>query len=160
MALSDYQPSRADVVVKGGSFKVRGLSLDDITAVMGDHLNDLNHLINLYHSDIDPKIHLVEGGTFILNLIKDAPTLVSQIIAITSDESKPVDELAAIARKLPLPVQIDALKKIVHLTFEEYGGVKKFAESLQAMAEQVMPAMSQLATDSNTSAPSSESTAS
>lgn len=147
MALSEYQPIRVAVDFKGGSFQVRGLSLDDITAVLGDHLNDMNHIINLYHKEVDPRIHLIEGAGFILNLVKDAPALTAQLIAHASDEP----ECAENARKLPLPIQIDAMRKIANLTFEEYGGLKKFIESLQEMAGKFVPAMT--TTDSDTLAP-------
>lgn len=141
MQLSDYTPLTKEVPVRGGSLTVRGLSLDDVSILMADHLDDLESLFDLYDRKGDDPI---TSTRFILTLTRQAPALVATAIALACDAP---DQVAK-ARKMSIPVQTNALQAILHLTFEEAGGFRKFAESLTTLIQSLRPATTQ--TDSPT----------
>lgn len=144
MALADYSPERVAIGFKGGSFQVRGLSLDDVSVLMKDHLADLDELLVLYSRNVDPQMTVAATAQYAVTLVREAPSLVANVIALASDEPDAIDN----ARRLPLPTQVDALKAIGQLTFEEAGGAKKFFESLKELVMRVRPPLTM--TDSPT----------
>ena len=121
MALSDIAVPTEIISVGRHSFSVRGLSFEDVTALINRHQIALEALIGMYGKATDADL--------LQFLIRESPTLAAQIIALASDE--PDQEKAV--RRLPLPTQIDALTMVAKLTFEEAGGVKKFAEQLAGL---------------------------
>jgi len=135
MALADYVVERKAVPFKGGSFDVRGLSLDDVTVLMREHLSDLDQVFELYASSASQEALVGETARYAIKLVQEAPGLVSNVIALASDEPGS----AATARSLSIPVQVDALEKIFMLTFEEAGGAKKFFESLSRLLTGLRP---------------------
>lgn len=138
MALTDYQVECRDVVVKGKPlFTVQGLSLEGLTVLVRTHLPDLEHIFNL----------VVAGGDFgetldasfdniALSLVANAPGLTANIIAVASGEAD-IEAATDAARRLPFPVQMDALIHIGELTFEEVGGIKKCGEALATILAQL-----------------------
>lgn len=132
MALSDITLPTETISVGRASFSVRGLSFEDVTALIGKHQSALEELIDRYNQK-------GSDAEVLQFLVRETPSLTAQIIALASDE--PDQELAA--RKLPMPKQIDALTAIAKLTFEEAGGVKKFVEQLAGLfggLRQMIPA--------------------
>lgn len=149
MSLADYQPSRATVEFRGGSLNVRGLSLDDVTHLIRHHLDDLDQIIAMYGDGVDTQMASVATAQYALKLVREAPGLVANVIALASDEPDHAEK----ARMLPLPVQVDVLKEVGRLTFEEAGGLKKFVESLTTLLGGMSLPMDSLAeamTDSRT----------
>lgn len=127
MSLADYQPARTTVPFKGGSFDVRGLSADDLGVLLKHHLPDLDRLFELYAEGVDERLAVFGTAQYAMKLVQDAPGLTAHVIALATDEDEVVDK----ARRLPIPVQVEALKAIVHLTFDEAGGPKNFFESMK-----------------------------
>lgn len=138
MALADYVVERKAVPFKGGSFDVRGLSLDDVTVLMREHLSDLDQIFELYASTTSQEVLVGETARYAIKLVQEAPGLVANVIALASDEPHQADR----ARTLSIPVQVDALEKIFLLTFEEAGGAKKFFESLGRLLTGLRPTVS------------------
>ena len=139
MSLADYEPIRASVEFKGGSLQVRGLALDDIALLMRGHLDDLNPLVDLYMQESQKENDISAMAKHIIALVREAPGLVANMIAMASDEPDLVDK----ARTLPMAVQIKAVQQIGVLTFEEAGGPKKFVESLIGLVRSATPARNQ-----------------
>jgi hypothetical protein len=135
MALSDYEPARAQVEFKGGSFFVRGLALDDVTALMKSFSSDLEGMIGIYARGVNNDQTVAAMTQYAIALAKEAPGLVANVIARASDEPDAVDN----ARRLSMATQVQALKEIGRLTFEEAGGPKKFFESLNGLLTMVAP---------------------
>ena len=131
MGLADYKPKVASVSLpgSGGDITVRGLSLDDIAVLMNEHLTDIDGLVAIHANSMTQDARVEEMARFAISIAKDAPALVANVIALAADEPGQV----ANARRLPLPVQVEILKKILTLTFEEAGGFPKFVESLTMM---------------------------
>lgn len=146
MSLADFQPERETVEFKGGSLSVRGLSLDDVTTLLRHHLDDLDAILEMYARDVDPNFASAATAQYAIKLVREAPGLVANIIALANDQPDYADN----ARRLPLPVQIELLKAIGRLTFEEVGGAKKFFESLATLMGSMQVPMDEATTDSPT----------
>ena len=137
MALADYTPARATVEFTGGSFQVRGLSLDDVSILMRSHLPDVEALVGmLSESNGGGNIEVGQVMQHAITLVKEAPGLVANLIALAADEPDLVDK----ARALALPIQVRAIETICNLTFDEAGGPKKFFESLVHLLSSLRPA--------------------
>ena len=136
MSLADYEPERLAVVSKGRElFKVRGLSLDDLTVLMRSHGADIESMIAIYDKGVRDDAAVAAMTQYAIALVKEAPGLVANAIALASDEPDEVDR----ARTLGIAQQIDAVKAIGKLTFEEAGGPKKLFESLIGLFRNVAP---------------------
>lgn len=137
MSLSDYKPET--IVVKGRnfSFEVRALSFTDLSALVRLHYTDLEALFTIYEQEAATGgISSVSVARYATGLIKDAPGLVSHIIARAADEPELVD----VAGRLPLLAQVDALQAIGKLTFEEVGGAKKLMDRMMNLVKDLKPA--------------------
>lgn len=142
MALSDFTPETIEIKSKRVSFEVRGLSMIDLSSLLRVHYDDLENLFRLYEEEGDkPEFSNVAMARYATKLISDAPGLVSHIIALAADEPQMVDQ----AKRLPMMVQLDALKAIGKLTFEEVGGVKKLVEMLRGLVKEVAPSVKPVA---------------
>lgn len=144
MSLANFTPATDVVLFRGKPLTtVRGLSLDDIAILMRENLSDLDQLLKLY-AETDDRIAVAATAQFAISVAKEMPQLVARTICLASDEPDAEDN----ARRLPIPTQIDALMKIIKLTFEDAGGAKKFFESLMQLVKTVAPTIDQQ--DSNT----------
>lgn len=140
MSLADFQPETLTVSTKRSSFEVRGLSFVDISQLVRTHMNDLEALFTMYEQEANGVgFGNLAMARFATRLISDAPGLVSHVIALAADEPEMVNQ----ATRLPLLTQVDALKKIGTLTFEEVGGAKKLLEMVVELVENLQPEKSQ-----------------
>ena len=138
MGLADYTPARETVEFKGGSMTIRGVALDDVALLMRGHLPDIDALVEIFAKQVPSEIETVAFAQHAMALVREAPGLVANLIALAADEP----DCVAQARSLPLPVQITLVEKIGRLTFEESGGPKNFFESLGNLFRSVSPALS------------------
>ncbi len=143
MALTDIVfPTRKVDAGDGQSFTVRGLCFDDLAFLMQEDPTGIDELVKrIQAGELPEEVSKGQIAKIIMNL----PKLPALIIACASDDSSP--EAVAIARRLPVPVVITALLDIVQLSFEPYGGVKKFVAALRdTLAEQeiVFPILDKL----------------
>jgi len=136
MSLADYQPMRTDVPVRGTSVSVRGLALDDVAVLMNLYLSDIDALFRLYDEEVDQASKVAAMAQFAIVLCREAPALVGHLIALAADEPDMIDK----ARRLSLPAQVDVLKAVFRMTFEEAGGARKFCESLGELLRTLAPA--------------------
>lgn len=135
MALLDYRPETAEIKFKNGSFRVRGLSLEDVSTLIRTHLPDMEMLFDLYQGSTTDVFAKGNADRFILTLAKDAPALVANFISLASGEEGSADA----ARSLSLPLQVTALSEIGRLTFEDAGGPKNFFAALMNLLGGVVP---------------------
>ncbi len=122
MALTDFVLPTVEVSFPGGSFAVRGLSLEDVTKLLAAHGPLMEQFFAKY-SGAPESTSALEVG---MGLINQAPLLVANIIALAADEEHLVERV----RKLPIATQQDALEKIARLTFDASGGPGKFVEAV------------------------------
>ena len=119
------------VTFAGGKFSVRGLALSDITILVAFHKDRLGELFEQFAvPGADSKLELTpeSGVPFALAFIQMAPTIAAHIIALADVREEGEDPDILTALKLPLDVQLDALEKILKLTFQMEGGPKKVLE--------------------------------
>lgn len=138
MSLANFVPDTVKVPHKKGDFEVRGLTLVDVAFLMREHLDDLEALIPVLTNasishDMGVSLLIKNGAA----LIREAPGLVATAIAIACDEPDSVDQ----ARRLSMPMQLNILKAMAKLTFDEAGGPKNFLESLLPFLRQAMPVL-------------------
>lgn len=105
------------------AFPVRGLNPNDVFGIYYRHAGQLAALFEKLISGFRSSGNFDPSGIQVvaLELVKDAPIVMGEIIAAAAD-GDPSDEASwradvEIARKLPFPVQADALAKIGELTF-------------------------------------------
>lgn len=135
MTLAAYKVAKREVSFIGGSFEVRGLSLDDIGTIFGAHMGDVDKLFKMYEKDELRATAVSESLKVAVGIVKDAPAIVGTMIASCADEPEMVD----VARKLSVDVQITAIQNIIELTFAESGGAKKFWDMMMVMVKRVRP---------------------
>lgn len=128
MGLKNYKPVRHEISLGDDSFFVRGLSLEDISALVNHHLPDIEALFTLFErgSSLDSDAAFQE---IVMAAINQAPGFVANVIALASDEPDAAQE----AQQLPGPVQVQALLKIGDLTFKDVGGIKKGMGDIAAL---------------------------
>lgn len=144
MSLRDYAVPTELVDIDGKtSFAVRGISFEDLTKIV------LRHgplCVMIYQEFVDSKakfgLRPEVLGQFISTSMSKFPEAVTDVIAIAADEDFP--ELREIVRRLPIGVQIDAIYKIVGLTFTGEADVKKLVEIVTGMAQSVTASLQSL----------------
>lgn len=129
MGLNNYTPQRHAFDLQGGSFSVRGLSLEDVSRLIATHLPDLEALYDLFISGKVSSTTDAQFENLIKTLVIEAPGFAANVIALASDEP----DAAPQAAMLPFPVQIDVLTKIGDMTFTDVGGLGKGMESIAAL---------------------------
>ncbi len=127
MSLSDYTPERHEVVMKKGSFSVTGLSLNDLAQLLKTHFTEMETVFGLFEGSV--KVDNIDMARLTTSLIREAPGLTANIIALAAGEPGAAGAAAA----LPFPAQLECLQAIGRMTFEEVGGVKKSIEIMTNM---------------------------
>jgi hypothetical protein len=134
MGLNNYQPERHEFALKGGSFSVRGLSLEDVSRLVNHHLPDIEALIDLIVGDRDlASLDQLQLQPLVVSLVGQAPGFVANLIALAADEP----DGAKSAARLPAPVQIDVVMKIGEMTFSDVGGVGKGMERIAPLLQKI-----------------------
>lgn len=129
MPLATYVAPREKVKLgKDNDFTVRGLSTADVSKLLQNHRQDLEVLFSVFEKSKELSTESIESVA--LYLMQDMPTLTAELIVIASDEPEAGIEQVMM---LPLPSQLDALGKIMKLTFEEAGGLKNFVAMLMTL---------------------------
>lgn len=120
MTLSSYVERQETVELPGNDpLVVRGFSLPDILLVVHRHRGMVEELFTRVASG---ELRAETAEETIVSVIGEFAPVVGQVIASASGEP---DEWET-AMRLPLGVQVDALDKIIRLTFEANGGLEKF----------------------------------
>lgn len=129
MGLKNYKPERHEFVLKGGSFHVRGLALEDVSRLVNHHLPDLEALFDLFTQTRVSELEDRQFERLVMSIVQQAPGFAANVIALACDEPDSANEAAS----LPFPVQVQVLTKIGDLTFYDVGGLGKGMESIAAL---------------------------
>ena len=135
MALANYKAESREVVLKGGSFTIEGLSLEHVAVLVREHLPDIEALFDLFQTS--NKIGNTDYLSVIQAIVTQAPGFAANVIALASGEP----DSAPVAAKLPFPVQVDVITQIGDMTFNEVGGVKKSLELIVGLLAKNKPEM-------------------
>lgn len=129
MGLKHIKFPSADIEFSGGKFAVRGLSLDDVAFLVARNKDSLSSLFDQFQEQGD--LSADGAAAFIIPLIETAPRLAAEVIACGSGDADDWE----VARRLPFPVQVEALESIIDLTFSAEGGPKKVLEAVVRLAQ-------------------------
>ncbi len=138
MGLKHLKLASEEIEFAGGKFAVRGLNFEDITIIVRQNAAPLAVLFEKIQSG-DTNVSLEDAASIASSMAASAPEAVATIIALASEPAPSIawvvdpEDLEA-ARKLPFPVQIEALEKIGRLTFATEGGPKKVLETIIRVA--------------------------
>lgn len=133
MALAQYIERQETVEIPGNDpLVVRGFSLPDILLVVHRHKGMVEELFGRVANG-DLRSDTVEQT--IMAVIGEFSPVVGQIIASAAGEPDQWET----AMRLPLGVQVEALDKIIALTFESHGGVEKFLGIIAKAMGNVVP---------------------
>lgn len=117
-----------------GKLTVRGVSLPDVVALVRNHGPVFSSLFSKVMAGDNVSLSLAEIGAVGQELLTNAPEAAAEIIVLACDDV--VDkESMNIARRLPFPIQLEALEKIGRLTFSTEGALKKVVETVIRVAE-------------------------
>ena len=136
MTLRNITIPKREVLVGSDKFTVSGVSADQVFGLYSRHREDLAVLFdNLSgRSQASDVLSSVEG------IVTQFPIVIAEGIALASGgrpETEHWEEEVAIARSLPLPIQVDALMKIGELTFSPEMPPKKFFALLVGLIQQL-----------------------
>lgn len=126
MTWSDYQIPT--IMIEGGG-PVRGLSLDDMSALIVGHLDTMMQITTLYIQS--QKDVLASGNMTDLFLLaaREFPEFVSEVISIVTD----TPDLRT--KRLPAGIQIKIIQATMKLTIEDAGGLGNLSAMLQNAAK-------------------------
>lgn len=132
LATITLQFPKETVTFKAGSFEVGGLSLSDLMVLVSVHRDRLNELFSEFVTKGENGLSLSEeaGLPFAMALLQMSPAIAAHIIAQAEVRDEGEEPQFDTAARLPVDVQIDALDKIIRLTFQTEGGPKKVLETL------------------------------
>lgn len=140
MSLRDYViATRSIKLPREQSLSIRALGFDDIQHLLINRGGLVDKALQLFDaSGFKQDASDAEVRTFGASLLATLPELVAEIIAVAADEP----ELADKARRLPAPVQLEALMGAYELTFAEPDSVKNFFDRLASLMTSIpRPAM-------------------
>lgn len=138
MQLTELGFDTEEIVVKPAkgdkpqqSITVRGIALDDIMKLFRVHGPDI---IKLYDQLTKDKAKLESGDSaqMVLQALEQAPDLVADLIVLATDATN-TKAAHAVAKRLPVTVQLKALEAIMRLTLEDHGGVGELIETILRM---------------------------
>ncbi len=138
MSLADFEPERHTVAHRGKPLmEVRGLSIEDVSVLIRQHLPDLEKLYDLAQTMPGNAVARLADDGFLLKLVTDAPNLAAHVISLAADEPTMADK----AKRLPIATQVLALQATARLTFEDIGGPKGLIALLESVTGRPLPAV-------------------
>ena len=142
MGLRDYElPTEIIRIDDSMSFVVRGISFEDITRLVAKH----GPVLTLVYSRFvelkgDHGLTPEALGGIVTSLVDQFPDVVADVIGIAAEERDQIEKV----KRLPIGIQLDAIDKIVRLTFSGDAELKKVVETVTRMAQGVQGAMTRL----------------
>lgn len=140
MLLKDYVIPRSDIPLPGKAvngvkpfFQVRGLTLDDLTFLISQHLGPITRAVKLYQESREDILKTGNLQGFVMTLARDFPELGAEVISAASDSLDP--ETRNVAKQLPIATQIKALAEITRLTLEDAGGLGNLLAEMRGQIE-------------------------
>lgn len=116
MLLKELVIESREVALPGGqSLTVHGLTLEDITNLLGAFKNEISQIFN--------------GGMDVPDMTSRAPLFTATLIAVGAGEPDAVEQ----ARKLPLGTQMIALEEIWNLTLPDDDALGKLMARIEKL---------------------------
>lgn len=109
---------------------VRGLSTQDLTAVIKTHKDSINKAFQMAEGRVEDDQSLTEFG---MELMDQFPELVASLIAHAAD----IPDRAGEVVRLPAPIQLQLMEAVYQLTIEDAGGLQDFLQRVFALLRSV-----------------------
>lgn len=110
---------------------VRGISAEDVMRLVQIHGPAMSKLFNQITSK-EVAIDLDNTARIATVLLNQAPDIVADLLLIATDEMD-VNKGFEVAKRLPIPVQLNALEAIAELTFIDGGSVGEMIGTVTKM---------------------------
>lgn len=135
MGLKDLELPKSDVQISDNAkIVVRGLSSSDFSKLINKFGPTLVSLFDTLKDRFDGgDIDGEDIATVAQLALQAAPDLVAEVIALAADEPDQVEA----AKRLRVSVQIEALEKILNLTFTSEAEVKKSVEIVTGWLQKI-----------------------
>jgi hypothetical protein len=134
--LKDYVATRRTVTFEGGEFSVRGVSIPDVAALIVNHREAIDKIAYIVRTKDEFNMEDIDAVIMVLiDVIRESPYLVADLICACCDEPDAYGE----AFKLPLIVQIEALRTIGELTFSDADALKKLTADARRLLQGMLP---------------------
>jgi hypothetical protein len=134
--LKDYIAAKRKITFKGGEFEVRGVSLPDVAGLIVSHREAVDRIAVLVRAreqfDLDDITAVIE---MLVDIVRESPFLAADLICNCADEP----DAYTFAYRLPLTVQIEALRAIGELTFADAAALKKLLADARILLTGMLP---------------------
>lgn len=135
--IKDYVAVKRTVEFEGGSFEVRGVSIPDVAALIVNHREAVDKIAYIIRTKEEFNLDDIEAFILMfIDVIRESPFLAADLICACADEPDAYGE----AFRLPLTVQIEALRTIGELTFTDANALKKLAADVTRLLQGMLPA--------------------
>lgn len=156
MAVPSYTPPTKAITFVGAPepLVVRGLSLEDVTSLINEHLPDITLAVEQYGSHLSSTYSTRSLDGFLGTMLTGFPALASAVIAQAADDPEAADAV----RKYPTGIQIAALVAIAELTLDDMGTLADPSPALATIVRNAMSSIGQRKTLSPASSGLSDAT--
>ena len=127
MGLRDLELPTAEITVSDtGSFRVRGLSLADMSSLVNKHGKIIGVLFDKIRDEMVQRSEVTAADVqyYAKMLFDEAPDVVANAIALAADEP----DMGEKVKGLRFTVQLIALEQVILLTFANEAELKKLVE--------------------------------
>ncbi|TXH56977.1 MAG: hypothetical protein E6Q97_05150 [Desulfurellales bacterium] len=126
MTWSDYQVPTVMIDTGDGKERpVRGLSLDDMSALIVNHLDAMMEITTLYIQTQKDVLAVTNMTDLVMVAVRTFPDFISEVISIVTD----TPELRKV--RLPAGLQLKVIQASLKLTIEDAGGLGNLSAMLQ-----------------------------
>jgi hypothetical protein len=136
MPLADFVPVKRTVAFPGGEFEVRALNLLDISMLIDNHRFAIDQIASQIRTSRElsfPDDDIIREA--IIEVIRESPVLVANIISLCSDER----DQQEVALSLPATIQLETLLAVADLTFKDTAAIKKLAADVMRLITGILP---------------------
>jgi len=132
--LKDCVITRRKITFEGGEFELRGVSLPDISNAIMEHREAVDRVADILRSraDVTDFNSMID---ILIDVIRESPYLAAFLICSCADEP---DAYSA-AFHLPLAVQVEALRAIGDMTFQDAEALKKLIADVKGLLAGIRP---------------------
>lgn len=126
MTWTDYKVPTVMIDTGDGQQRpVRGLSLDDMSMLIVNHLDTMMEITTLYIQSQKDVLAVTNMTDLVMVAVRSFPDFVSEVISTVTD----TPELRTV--KLPAGLQIKIIQATLKLTIEDVGGLGNLSATLQ-----------------------------
>jgi hypothetical protein len=134
--LKDCVLKTRKITFDGGEFDVRGVALPDIASLVVEHREAVDRIAVIVRThnqlDVEDTATVIE---ILIDIIRQSPFLAAHLICSCAEEP----DAFSIAYRLPLTVQVEALRAIGDLTFNDAIALKKLIADVRGLLTGLLP---------------------